>query len=153
MVKRKRHQHGIASVELTLIAPVLLFMLMAVAEGGRAFLQHNAISKSIRNAVRHVADQALVGTGSQVVISPTLAAEARNLAVYGSIGGSGSAMLPGLTTGDISVINAGGGDITIRADYNYSPMLGAVLPDFGFGPDRNMNLLLRAEVTMSALQR
>ena len=148
----KKLQMAIASVEFLFVAPLLLFMMMAVAEGGRAFIQHNAVTKSVRDAARYVAGKALVGTTvNQVVISGQLAGEAKNLAVYGNITNTGPPMIPGLSTNDISVINAGGGNITVRAAYTYAPLLGAVLPNFGIGADHNMGFVLNSEITMRAL--
>ncbi|MDH3931429.1 MAG: hypothetical protein OET16_04305, partial [Chromatiales bacterium] len=59
--------------------------------------------------------------------------------------------LPGLTVGDIQVIDLGGNVIQLTASYAYTGILGATLPGFGFGSDGDLTHNLEATVSMRAL--
>ena len=89
-------ERGIAAVELAIALPFLLLVMLATAELGRLISQSNTLAKSVRDAARYVAANAIVGDTKVVTITPALTAQAANLAVTGQIGGSGVALLPGL---------------------------------------------------------
>ena len=84
-----------------LIIP-LIVMAFGVAEFGRAIYQYNTLTKVVRDSVRVVSQQ----DPSDVVNYPLFEAEARCLAVHGTIDCSGPALLPGLTTGMVQIISA-----------------------------------------------
>ncbi len=138
-------------VELTIALPVLLFMFLATAEFGRALFQYNTLTKSVRDGARHAAQLALLGSTGVVNITNQLQTETNNLVVYANIGGSGATLLPGPQP-TVAVTDAGGGDIQVSASYNYQPMVGAVLPDFGLaGGGIGLTFTLQATVRMRAL--
>lgn len=119
-------------MEFAIGAPLLFFLMLAIVEIGRAFVQYTVLSNAVRNAARHLAIEALRGSTGTVVLTNQIVTETRNLAVYGAIGG-GTAILPGLATGQVNVTNAGGGNVTVSATYPYSALTGASLPTFGAG--------------------
>lgn len=134
-----RHaQKGVAVVELALLLPTLLLMMFIVTELGRALMQYNTVVKSVRDAARYLSIQ-LPGTKQ---------AEARNLVVYGNTGGTGSALVPGLTTTLVQdpVWQPAGADpvittVTVEVSgYSFTPMVGSAfgiaLGPFGYGPIR-----------------
>ncbi len=138
-------------VELAIVTPLMLLLIFATAEFGRAFMQYNTLTKSVRDSVRHVASRALLGQTGVVQIDAALTLEAQNLVVYGSINAAGNLpLLPGLTPADVTVATAGAGDIVVSASYAYQP-INSVLPGFGIGPDRSSLFTFRAAVTMRAL--
>ncbi len=142
---------GLAIVEFVIVVPLCLMVVMATAEFGRAFLQYNTLTKAVRDGVRHLASRALFGTTGLVVISGGLQQETQNVVVYGNIWGAGSPMLPGLTTADITVADAGGGNVSVTATYPYNPIFGFV-PRFSFGGAVNVSgVTLQSGVTMRAL--
>lgn len=144
-------ERGLAIVEFTLIVPILLILLIAVGEFGRAFWHYNTLTKSVEDGARYIAGRALLGSTGVVNISPTLQAEGRNLVVYGNVMAAGNAMLPGLTTAHVTVANAGLGNITVTAAYPYAPLFGFV-PGFFYGPGANVaGVTLRTAVSMRAL--
>ena len=89
-----RARQGIASVELVLILPLLALMLFGTVDIGRLLFDYQAVSKSVRDATRYltrVDAVALWGGGGDPCTDPTGAvpiAEARNLALTGTIDGS-----------------------------------------------------------------
>ena len=148
----KSKSHGAALVELTISLPVMLLLMMAATELGRATVQYNTLTKGVRDAARYVAGQALLGTTGVVNIDATLAGEAQNLAVYGAIAqAAGLPILPGFQVSDVAVVDAGGGNITVTATYAYQPLLAANLPTFGTGAGRSMTFNMQATVTMRAI--
>ncbi len=141
-------------IELTIALPVLLFMCLATAEFGRALFQYNTLTKSVRDGARHAANVALLGSTGVVKSTAELQllTEIKTLVVHANSGGLGAILLPGLSANDVTVTNAGGGDIQVSASYDYQPMVGAILPDFGLaGGGTGLTFTLRATVRMRAL--
>src|SRR5512143_2892217 len=87
-------QSGAALVEFALILPLLLLLTMITTEFGRAIYQYNTIVKSLRGAARYLSVQT-PGDAN------TLTA-ARNLVVYGNAAGTGTALVPALTTSNVA---------------------------------------------------
>jgi len=147
-------QRGVAIVEFTMVLPLLLILILVVAELGRAFMQFNTLTRAVRDSARYVAANALNGASQTIDVSTTAAvySEAQNLVVYGHIANTGSTLLPGLVTGDVTIANPGGTeDITVNVSYTYQPMLGAILPGLFYGSDLTTTYPLQAQVTMKVL--
>jgi len=151
--KLKARQRGAVLVEMALVTPILLVLLLVTADLTRAFIEHNTVTKAVRNGARYVAANALEGTTGVVNIDATLANETRNLVVYGSINGGASPVVPGLTLANITVVQiAGTDDITVSATYALGGLLGPVLPiNLYSGNTISTARTLRATVTMRAL--
>jgi Flp pilus assembly protein TadG len=147
----RERQGGTASVEAAICLPVLLFLMLSSAELGRVFSQYNTLTKSVRDACRYVAANAAAGTTGIVSITPQLQTAAANLVVTGNVAGTGSALLPNLAAGNVTVSDAGGGFVSVSVAYTYQPMIGATLPTFGFGNPVSLALPLNAAVIMRAL--
>jgi Flp pilus assembly protein TadG len=138
-------------VEAAIALPLLLFLMLAAVELSRAFVQYTVLADSARNAARHVAESAMRGT-QRIAISSTLITQARNLVVYGNEAGTGNAMLPGLTTTQITVSDAGNNNVLVTAVYPYQPLFGTRLPTFGAAPaSGNTTFNMNIAVTMRAL--
>ena len=151
--KLKTRQRGTALVEMALVTPILLVLLLVTADLTRAFIDHNTVTKAVRNGARYVAANALVGTTGNVNIDLTLANETRNLVVYGSINGGASPVVPGLIPANITIVQiAGTNDIEVSATYALGGLFGPVLPiSFYSGNTISATRTLRATVTMRAL--
>ena len=144
-------QRGAVLVEMVLVTPILLAMMMLTAEITRAFVDHNTLTKAVRNGARYVAANALQGTTGVIAVGGILAAETRNLVVYGNVAGLGTPVLPGLTAADITVTDVGADNIRVSAAHSITGILGPVMRSFTGGPDMNMVHNLQATVTMRAL--
>ncbi|MGH8241737.1 MAG: TadE/TadG family type IV pilus assembly protein [Steroidobacteraceae bacterium] len=145
-------ERGIAAVEFVITAPLIIFLLLAGAELGRAFVHYTQLSQLVRDAARYVSEHSINGTTGVVSISTTTITRARNLAVYGNIVGTGDAMLPQYQPSHVQVVNAGGDNIRVDAIYPYQPMLGATLPRFGIGSGSTaLNFTMHIAVTMRAI--
>lgn len=142
---------GIASVEFAITLPVLLLILMMIVEVGRLLAQYDTLTKSVRNGARYLAANSLLGTTGVVSITAAAQAATANLVVTGNVNGTGAKLLPGLAVANIAVANAGGGYVSVSASYPYQPLLGAVLPRFGYGPPTSFSFPLNSTVVMRAL--
>jgi Flp pilus assembly protein TadG len=128
-VKQRMSQRGLSTVEFTVALPLLLFLLLAVSEFGRAFLQYTTLTHAIRHSARYVASQALRGQAGTVNLDAGLVAAARSLTVYGNTTGTGTPLLPGLVPANVTVRDLGGGNIAVNVSYAYQPMIGTAIPD------------------------
>jgi hypothetical protein len=143
-------QRGTALVETTVCLPVLLLLMIAAGEITNAFMQHNTLTKAVRDGARYAAGTAI--NGAKVLdLSATIIGETRNLVVYGNESGSGSPVLPNFTVAAVSVSDIGGNNIEVRAQYAYTGVIGSVIPAFGFGPDASTGMTLEASDRMRAL--
>lgn len=147
----RRECRGIATLEMAIALPVLLFLMMATVEIGRLLAQYDALTKSVRGAARYLASNALLGTTGVVNISPQVQSATANLAVTGNVNGTGRPLLPGLAVANITVSNQGAGYVAVSATYTYQPLLGARLPNFGNGARIALGINLNATVVMRAL--
>jgi Flp pilus assembly protein TadG len=124
-------QHGVALVEFALILPFLLLLTFLATEFGRAMYQYNALTKSARDAARYLTTQ----------MPGTHLTEAKNLAVYGNLTGSGTALVPGLTVAkvnDPTWQTAGGTPVinTVRvtiSGYTFQPLFSGAFGVTFFG--------------------
>jgi Flp pilus assembly protein TadG len=145
------HERGVATVEFAVVLPLMLLLILGVTEIGRAIVRYNAVTKAVRDGARYAAAQALLGTTGVVNVDAALQSDVANLVVYGNTAGTGSPLVEGLTTAQITVVDAGGGTIRVDADYPYQPFTGSTLPTFGLGPDTALGFNMQASVSMRAL--
>lgn len=141
-------QRGLAAVEFTITLPVLLILLMATAEIGRMLSQYDTLNKAVRDGARYLAANALQAGVMTVTGAEQTATQ--NLVVTGNVNGTGSALLPGLKTGNVTASGATSGYVTVSASYTYQPML-ASLPLFGLHAPISLAVPLKATVVMRAL--
>jgi Flp pilus assembly protein TadG len=146
-----RSQHGLAAVEFVICVPMLLLLTLACAELGRAFVHYATLSYTVRDATRFVTMNSVNGTTGVVQLSNATITAAKNLAVYGNVGGTGARRLPNFQVAHVAVQNAGGGNIRVTATYPYQPMIGPVLPTFGQGGAVPLNFNMVIATTMRAI--
>ena len=145
-----RRQRGLAVVEFVATAPFVLFLLLGSAEVGRAFIHYATLTYAVRDSTRFVSNFALNGTTGVVQLDIDLINDAKNIAVYGQVGGGGNARLPGFQTSQVAVTDVGSSNIRVVATYPYQPMLGAVLPSL-MGDSINLGFTMVVAVTMRAI--
>jgi Flp pilus assembly protein TadG len=148
---RPFRQRGIATLEFAICAPVLLLLMLATAEVGRMLIQYNTLNKAVRDGARYTVREAANGSTGTVAITNTVRDNTRNLVVTGTMAGTGTPLLPGLTVANVTVTDAGGGFVAVSATYTYQPLLGAALPTFGPRGAITTSIPLTATVVMRAL--
>jgi Flp pilus assembly protein TadG len=74
----------------------MLLLFGAVAEFGRYFYEYSTAAKAARVGARFLASKS-VNSGTNYEL------QAKNLVVYGNIGGTGSPVLPGMTIANVDV--------------------------------------------------
>jgi len=153
--KHPQRQQGLAIVEFTLVLPVLLLMLLAFGEFGRMLYQYNLLLQASRDADRFVASQAWDSTLGTVALSDTLLTQTKNVAVYGVPANTGTAVVSGLTTGNVVVAAVGTDHVRVTITYTFCPVIGAgncagSIPGF-FGNQIALGIPLVATTVMRAL--
>ena len=155
LAKKPKHsstrQTGVAIVEFTIVLPLMLFLILAVAEFGRAFMYYNTLTRAVRDSVRYVSSKALKGQSQVVDIDAALIQNAANLVAHGNVAGTGATLLKDTAPGIVTVVDEGDGIISVTASYPYTPMLGNVLPDVMSNGGISTTFTMRAQVTMKAL--
>lgn len=152
MSNRKHlRQRGIAMVEFAIVLPVLLTVLFAVTEIGRAMVRYNTLTKSVQDGARYAAAYALLGTTGAVNVDAQLQTAVRNIVVYGNRAGTGTPLMAGLQPAQINLVDAGGDQIRVDASYPYQPLLGVILPNLGLGTSTSLSFVMQAAVSMRAL--
>jgi Flp pilus assembly protein TadG len=154
-LKMRKQQNGIAIIEFAIAAPVVLFLMLAVAEFGNALFTYNTLTKSLRDGARQLASTATVGSTGVVNPSATDISEAINLIAYGRRT-PGEPVLPDLSPANVSwnLVTTTGGQqlIAMRVDYPYQPLLiGGVPRVFRAGSETN-TFTLSAEMVVRPLR-
>jgi Flp pilus assembly protein TadG len=91
---------GQSLLEFALVLPFLLLIAFGIIEFGRAYYQYNTLNKAIRDGARYLSRHSYIDTE---------VANAANICVYGNTVGNGTPVLPGLTSGSITVSPAATG--------------------------------------------
>lgn len=147
--KNRQRQQGIATVETVIATPVVLFLLIAVAEFGYAILQYNTLTQAVRDGARYIAEEAGAGTGV-IQLTGEKIDRTRNLVAYGSIVGS-TPVLPGLAPGSVTIAAAGAGNVSVTATYDYQPIFTPNLPELVGATDAGGAFTMNAQVVMRVL--
>jgi Flp pilus assembly protein TadG len=148
---RGQREQGIAMVEFTIILPLILLLILGVAELGRAFVRYNALTKAVRDGARYAASYALLGTTQTVNIDSQLTDQTQKLVVFGNTAGTGLPILQGLAVSQVTLVNSAPGEIRVDVAYPYQPLFGSALPDFGLGSALSLSFDMQASVVMRAL--
>lgn len=97
----RRDEKGVQLLELAIVIPILLLLFAGVAEFGRYFYEYTTLAKASRLGARYLASKSVTSTTNYEAI-------AKNMVVYGNAAGTGSPILTGLTTSNVSVTYQGG---------------------------------------------
>lgn len=124
-----KKQKGIAAVEATIILPLILLLMLAAGEFGRALYQYSMLSKAMRAGALSIERSGDFYSNSGE--RSQRESDAVKLIVYGNKDGSGDAVLPGLTMSDVSIISDyeypfGSGNIytELIVEYDWAPIFG-----------------------------
>jgi hypothetical protein len=148
--RQATRQRGIAIVEFVIVLPLVLFITLGVAEMGNAIRQYNALTQSVRDGARHLSNIAMKGSSRVVTIDANDVIEVSNLVVYGSTA-AGTPRLPGLTPGNVTVLDLGNNQVEVSASYAYQPLLIGGIPDLRGTGSTGGSFTMNAVVVMRAL--
>lgn len=95
---KRRALRGAIAIEFALLVIPLLVILTGITEFGRAMYYYNIIAKAARDAARIMSTQTPTDLDY-----PALLAQAQCTAVYGNAACTGEPLIPGLTTGMVSI--------------------------------------------------
>ena len=113
-------QEGAALVEFTVLVPLLLGLMAGFIEFGLALQQHHLVQKSMRDATRYLSqvpgyDAATPLDATSCNSTPTGGVlQAKNLAIFGNVAGTGATKIDGWVYGDVCVY----GPTTKTVTYN-----------------------------------
>jgi Flp pilus assembly protein TadG len=151
--KRNNRQQGVAAIEAAIVLPVVLFVMLAVAEFGHAIQQYNQLTQAVRDGARYLANEAERGPGV-VFFDPAKTTAARNLVVYGTTGTTvdSTAVLTGLTIAGVTVTGTTSGtDVSVTAAYPYTPIFFPNIATIVGADDDAAAFTMQAHVTMRVL--
>lgn len=94
-----RDERGVQLVELAIVIPIFLLLFAATAEFGRYFYEYTTLAKATRVGARYLATSA-VKTAEDT--------NAKNIIVFGNAAGTGTPILTGLTTANVTITRSGG---------------------------------------------
>lgn len=131
----RRTEQGTAVIEFALALPVMLLMASGFIEIGRAYIQADTVSKSLRAAAEFAAR-------NDVPLSAAAWASTENLVRTGTVDGSGALLVPGFAkTGASVTLTLGSHDpgtgavpiIRLTARVPYDPILTGLMTFVGLG--------------------
>jgi Flp pilus assembly protein TadG len=146
----KVKQSGLALVESVIAIPLVIVIMLGVAELGNAILQYNALTQFVRDGARYGSAHATQGSGNIFVLDGVTISEITNIVVYGRIT-AGSPLLQGLNPDNVTVTNMGNGNISVQANFDYQPLLIGGIPDLIRGGSIGGAFTLRAQAIMRVL--
>ena len=94
----QKDESGLQLVEATIVIPIFLILFAATAEFGRYFYEYTTLAKAVQAGSRYL---------STVPVGGASDTAAKNLIVYGNVGGTGSPILTGLSTSNIDITRIG----------------------------------------------
>lgn len=147
--RRVAGQRGFAMVEFVIGLPILLLLLLAVAETGRMISEYNMLTMATRDAARYVSRNAINPTLGTIELSAGLTGTARNLLVYNAPA-AGTPVLAGLTPGDVQIVAVGSEHVRVSVTYTFRPAVVSQLPGF-FGEAISLEIPLTASTVMRAM--
>ncbi|MEP6570779.1 MAG: TadE family protein [Acidobacteriota bacterium] len=139
-------ERGMQLVELAIVIPIFVILFAATAEFGRYFYEYTTLAKASRAAARYLATAA---------VNSTEDGKAKNIVVYGNSAGTGSPILPGMTTANVTIARQGGVPVLPQTvsvaitSFKHQPLfdLGALIKV----PSLSLNVDLKPSVTMRYL--
>ena len=94
-----RDESGVKLVELAIVLPIFILLFAATAEFGRYFYEYTTLAKATRVGARYLATAA---------VKTTEDTNAKNIVVFGNSAGTGTPILSGLTTSNVTITRSGG---------------------------------------------
>lgn len=115
--------NGASILEFLIVAPVILLLAWTALEFGAIFVRTNTLTKSVQSAARFLSE--VHDVSDTQVAKDKKTTIAKNLVVYADPLGESTAILPGLTTNDVSIDQVTDPDhVIVTVVYAHYPVLG-----------------------------
>ena len=109
-------QRGLVVVELAITLPLIILIMFATAELGRAFYQYATLTKAVEAGTRYYASNPNPITEKGTI---------QKLVVYADPdGSSGDEVLPGFVPGNVTVDDVFNDHVRVSASYKFIPIIG-----------------------------
>ena len=99
-----RDERGVQLVELAIVLPVFLLLFAAIAEFSCYFYEYTTLAKATRVGARYLATAAV----NPNAVNPNEDKIAKNIVVFGNAAGTGTPILTGLATSNVTISRTGG---------------------------------------------
>ena len=144
-------QKGIATIELAIILPLMVFLWIGTIEAGMAFSRYNNLTKAVRDGARHISLNALNGAGVITCLDSSCAAadQAIKLIAYNHTSLTTDSILPDSDKIDVVFTVVGGNNIRTTATYTHNLISGGLVNSF-FGTSFPLTLAFTSTVVMRA---
>jgi len=141
-----RDESGVQLVELAIVLPVFLLLFAAIAEFSCYFYEYTTLAKATRVGARYLATAAVKSAEDT---------NAKNIIVFGNAAGTGTPILTGLATSNVT-INRKGGTSTLPETVSVQIIGFKHQPILDLGklmkiPTLSMNVDVKPTVTMRYL--
>jgi Flp pilus assembly protein TadG len=141
-----KSERGVQLAELAIVLPLFLILFGTTAEFGRFFYEYSTLAKATRAGTRYLVTAA---------VNDAEDTRAKNIVVYGNPEGTGSPVVKGLTTANVTITRDG--DVPTLPErvkvqitgYKYQPIfdLGALTKNSSL----SLNIDVKPSVTMRYL--
>jgi len=148
--KLRNKQQGLAMVETVICIPLVLVIMLAVAELGNAILQYNAVTQFARDGARYASVEASPGSSNIVDLTPAVIIQIQNIVAYGQTT-VGTPLMAGLTPANVTVTDLGDGNVSVLVNMPYTSLFAAGIPNLMTGGSIGGGITLNAEVIMRVL--
>ena len=99
-----RNSSGNAAAEMALVAPLLLIMMLGCAELGNYYWNEHTLLKAVRDGARYAARQPFSNySGCSGPPGGTVAADTKNVVMYGSVASGTNTLTPNIQAANITV--------------------------------------------------
>lgn len=141
--RKSRGEQGLAMVEFAIALPLLLLLLLAVAEFGRMLYQYNILLQASRDVGRYVSGQAWSRTLGKIDLTDDLKAKAQTVAFF-SVPSSLA------TDSVVAVTQVGSEHVQVSITRTFVPLIGNGIPSL-VGDGIALNFPLVATTVMRVL--
>ncbi|MNF78942.1 TadE-like protein [compost metagenome] len=143
--KPSQVQRGVAIIEFAITLPLLLLLLLAIAEFGRMLYQYNILLQASRDAGRYVSGQAWNRTLGKIDLTSDLKAKAQTVAFFSVP----SSLVVGSVV-EVTQVEEDSEHIQVSITRTFVPLIGNGIPSF-IGDGVALNLPLVATTVMRVL--
>jgi Flp pilus assembly protein TadG len=120
--RRRRSNRGLAIVEFAITMPLVLLLLAATADLGRALYQYTALNKAVQDGARYLSEKGYL-VANAVLVEQGDRDAAIEVTKYGTPNGPKTPVLPGFENDVVTAdVVPGTQFVRVQAVYDFQPM-------------------------------